>query len=99
MQIRIAARHGNLSGKSQEIIREKAERLLRIFERLTSIEITINLEHEERPEVEFVVSAEHKHDFVATSSTEDLMVSVDQAIHKLESQLRKYKEKIQEHHG
>jgi len=99
VQIRIATRHGNLSGETQEKIRTKAERLLRIFERLTSIEITIDLEHEERPGVEFVVSAEHKHDFVATSATEDLMVSVDQVIHKLESQLRKYKEKIQDHHG
>lgn len=99
MQIRIATRHGSLSEKSQAKIRDKAERLLRIFERLTSIEITVDLEHEERPEVEFVVSAEHKHDFVAASAAEELMVSVDQTIHKLESQLRKYKEKIQEHHG
>jgi putative sigma-54 modulation protein len=48
--------------------------------------------------VEAKVSAEHKHDFVATHQSEDMMGSIDQVLHKLEQQLRKYKKRIQDHH-
>ena len=61
MQIKISARHGQLSDATQEFIREKAEKLLRFFERLTLIEVTVDLKNE-MPAVEMLVSAEHKHD-------------------------------------
>jgi putative sigma-54 modulation protein len=79
-------------------ITSKLERLTRIFDRLTDVEVTINLEHREAPSVDLRASAEHKHDFVATHQGDDLMGSVDQVIHKLEQQLRRYKEKIQTRH-
>jgi len=44
------------------------------------------------------VSAEHKHDFVATEQAGEMWASVDGAMHKVEQQLRKYKQKVQEHH-
>jgi putative sigma-54 modulation protein len=74
------------------------EKLSRLFDRLTAIEVTIDLERREEPSVDLRVSAEHKHDFVATSRSDDLLGSTDQVIHKLEQQLRKYKEKIQNRH-
>ena len=60
--------------------------------------MTVDLEHEDTPSVDLRVSAEHKHDFVATDRSTTLMGSVDLAIHKMEQQLRKYKEKIQNRH-
>jgi len=96
--ISISTRHGHLSDGSQDKIKAKAEKLSRLFERLTSIEVTVDLEREENPLVEIRVSAEHKHDFIATDQTDGLMASLDGAIHKVEQQLRKYKEKIQDHH-
>lgn len=96
MQIKISARHGHLSEATQTFIREKAEKLLRIFERLTSIEVTVDLKNEVKG-VEFLVSAEHKHDFVARESNSDILAAVDLVMAKLESQLRRYKEKIQDH--
>jgi len=98
VQINIAMRHGHLSEATQEKIRAKVERLPRYFERLTSIEVMIDLEHPDEPLVELVVSAEHKHDFVAHEKTADLWTSLDGALQKLEQQLRKYKEKVQERH-
>ncbi|MEE8450772.1 MAG: HPF/RaiA family ribosome-associated protein, partial [Thermoguttaceae bacterium] len=44
------------------------------------------------------VSAEHKHDFVATSRTDNLMTAIDSVVEKMEQQLRKYKEKVQTRH-
>lgn len=98
MQITISVRHGQLSESTQEKIRGKVEKLNRYFERLTAIEVTVDLEHKEQPSVELLLSAEHKHDFVARDQSGDLLASVDQVVHKMEPQLKKYKERLQDHH-
>ncbi|MGD9644266.1 MAG: ribosome-associated translation inhibitor RaiA [Pirellulales bacterium] len=98
MQINISSRHGHLSEATRDKITAKVEKLTRVFERLTAIEVTVDLAHRDTPEVDLRVSAEHKHDFVATERSEDLMTAVDNSVHKLEQQLRKYKEKVQDHH-
>jgi putative sigma-54 modulation protein len=98
VQVKISARHGQLSDATRERITAKVERLARLFERLLSIEVTIDLENEQNPAVDIRVSAEHKHDFVAAEQSTSLMAALDGVIHKLEQQLRKYKEKVQDHH-
>jgi putative sigma-54 modulation protein len=98
VQVTISVRHGALNEEAQAKITEKVEKLGRLFDRLVGMEVTIDLEHRDEPEVELSVSAEHKHDFTASCRTTDLMGAVDQVVHKLEQQLRKYKQKIQEHH-
>ena len=98
MQIKVSTRHGQLSEASQEKISAKAEKLTRIFERLTAIEVIVDLSDETNPKVDLKVAAEHKHDFVAHDQSETLMASLDSAIEKMEQQLRKYKEKVQERH-
>ncbi len=98
MQIRISTRHGTISDETQARIIAKVEKLVRVFERLTSIEVTIDLEHRDQPRVELKVSAEHKHDFLASYQSDELFGSVDQVLHKVEQQLRRYKQRIQERH-
>jgi putative sigma-54 modulation protein len=98
VQVQISTRHGHLSDASQERITAKAEKLLRIFDRLTAIEIVVDLTNSNSPRVDAKVSAEHKHDFVAHDQSDELMTSIDTVIHRLEQQLRKYKEKVQERH-
>ena len=96
MQIKISARHGHLAEPTQQFIRDKAEKLLHLFSRLTMIEVTVDLQDDVKL-VEFNVSAEHKHDFVASERHKDIVVAVDMVMAKLEGQLRKYKQKIQDH--
>jgi putative sigma-54 modulation protein len=96
VEIKISARHGHVSDATQQFIREKAQKLLRIFERLTMIEVTVDLRNGDQA-VEFVVQAEHKHDFVARERAGDILAAVDLVMAKLEGQLRRYKEKIQDH--
>lgn len=98
MQVSIATRHGHLSEASQQKIKAKAEKLSRFFDRLTAIEMVIDLKDEQRPRVDLNVSAEHKHDFVAHEEASTLAAAVDSAIAKVEQQLRKYKSKVQERH-
>jgi putative sigma-54 modulation protein len=96
VQIKISVRHGHLSDTNQQFIRDKAEKLLHFFERLTMIQVTVDLRKDQKW-VEFLVQAEHKHDFVAQDSHHDLLAAVDLVLDKLEGQLRRYKEKIQDH--
>ena len=96
MQIKISARHGHLNDATQQLIRQKAEKLPHVFERLTMIEVTVDLKKEAK-RVELLVQAEHKHDFVAQETHQDVLAAVDLAVDKLEGQLRRYKEKIQDH--
>jgi len=98
VQIRITARHGSISDETQEKITAKVGKLGRLFDRLTSIEVRVDLEHRDMPSVDLRVSAEHKHDFMATAQAGELLASIDLAMHKLEQQLRKYKQKIQNRH-
>ena len=98
MQIQISTRHGHVSDETQGKIKGKVERLNRYFERLTTIEILLDLEHVGAPRVDIKVSAEHKHDFVATAEAENLLGAVDLVVEKMEQQLRKYKERVQDRH-
>lgn len=98
MQIEITTRHGNISDATREKIVGKVERLNRYFERLTAIEVTVDLDHRLACLIDIRVSAEHKHDFRATAEDENLVAALDVAVEKMEQQLRKYKEKVQEHH-
>ena len=97
MQINISTRHGHLSQASQEKISDKVTRLSRLFERLTAVEVVCDVEHPEHPNVEIRVSAERHDDFVAKDDAPNLMAAVDGAVHKLEQQIRKFKEKLKGH--
>lgn len=102
MQVSITCRHGQLSDSTREYIRTKAEKLLDYFERITAISVTIDhdghLGATERIRAEILVDAEHKHDFVAHAEDERATTAFDLALHKMEQQLRRYKEKVTDHH-
>jgi ribosome hibernation promoting factor len=98
VQIKISARHGHLNEATQQFIHEKASKLLQLFDRLTMIEVTVDLHKDKiHKHVEFKVQAEHKHDIVATAQAEDILGAVDMVMNKLVTQLRRYKEMIQDH--
>jgi putative sigma-54 modulation protein len=120
VQVRIAVRHGYLSEDTQALIREKAEKLVNLFDRLTLIEVTVDLKdrgdrkpglkdkgddgragpdrrtEEDNCRVELLVQAEHKHDIVAHTCHKDVLAAVDLTLDKVQAQLRRYKEKIQD---
>jgi putative sigma-54 modulation protein len=101
VQTKISVRHGTLSEETQQTIRDKAARLLHFFERLTMIEVTVDMKldikKKETRSVKFLVQAEHKHDFVAHEESESVLTAVDAALANIEGQIRRYKEKIQDH--
>lgn len=99
MQVNVSARHGHLKSEDQAIIVEKVEKLRRLFDRINAIEVTVDLEHLDKPSVEINVSAEHSQDFVATTESTTVISALDMTIGKVEHQIRKHKERVTEHKG
>ncbi len=98
MQVAITCRHGSISPTVHDYMARKAEKLLTYFDRVTSIGITVDFTNG-KSSVEILVDAEHRHDLVATEVADEATVAFDVALHKMEQQIRKYKEKIQDHRG
>ena len=95
MQVAITCKHGQLGANQQEYISRKSEKLLTYFERVTAINVTVTFENG-GVRVEILVDAEHKHDFVARESGATPEAAMDACVHKIEHQLRRYKEKVQD---
>lgn len=98
MHIEISTRHGHLDPQHQSYLREKAEKLQKYFGRLMEIEVAAEpLKNSWR--IEILVSAEHKHDFVAQEEGPTPEAAMDSCAHKIEEQLRRYKDKVQHRRG
>ncbi len=100
MQVEITCRHGSVSDSAQGYISQKSEKLLTYFERVTAITVTVDFAQKDRIQVEMLVDTEHRHDFVASDMgdlNEDAQTIFDRVLHKMEHQIRKYKEKLQDH--
>ena len=96
MQVAITCRHGNIKPDVNDYITRKSEKLLTYFERVTAIQVTLVFDGE-RVNTEILVDAEHKHNFVAHAEGGDVGPTFDLALQKMEQQIRKYKEKLQDH--
>lgn len=97
MQIEVTTRHGNISENVRRHLVQKSEKLLTYFERVTAIRVTVDFANTHLTRVEILVDAEHKHDFVAVEEGTEVVGTFDAALHKMEQQIRKYKERIQDH--
>ena len=99
MQVKVSARHGHLGDDVQEQLREKGEKLLHFFNRLTMIEITVDLhpERDGKRKVEIIATAEHEREFVASDEDADVLHAFNRAVSHVKQQITHHKEKIQDH--
>lgn len=99
MQVTVSARHGHLDDATQSSLQEKAETLLRYFDRLTAIGVTVDLhrDHSNKLKVEILAKAEHKHEFVAEEAAEEVVAAFNLASDKIKQQIKHYKERLQDH--
>lgn len=96
MQIEITGRHMTVTPEIREFAEQKASKLTRYFDRLTGIEVKLQAENGECV-VEMIAGTEHKKDIVASVRNADLFSAIDLTVDKMERQLTKYKEKLQDH--
>jgi putative sigma-54 modulation protein len=97
VQVKISVRHGHLSDAHQQQVRDKAEKLLHFFNRITMIDVTVDLQDPTLKVVEFVAKSEHKHDFVAREGHPEMLGALELAYDKVVHQIHRHKEKIQDH--
>ncbi len=97
MQVEVSCKHGSISDQLQQYTKQKSEKLLTYFGRVTAISVNYDFAGD-RVRCEILVDAEHKHNFVAhVDNGDDAQITFDAALHKMEVQIKKYKEKIQDH--
>ena len=96
MPIEITASHMQASEGLQEYAREKAQQILEDFPRVEHVHVILDVEkHSHKAEV--VVQARNHVHAEATESSENFRVSIDLAMDKIERQLRKLRDKVQDH--
>ncbi len=97
MKVRIEERHMEQSDPLREYAISKAEDLQKFFDGIISVEVTMDVEKERRLAKVFAHLINKK---VVKSSAEsdDMYVSIDSAMDKLERQLKKFNEKLKDKH-
>jgi putative sigma-54 modulation protein len=96
MQIDISTRHGQITPATKEKISAKLEKLSRFQERLTAVNVIIDLSGDDS-QVELRASVERTPDFVSRAKGPTLMGAVDGALQKMQEQMRRHKDKLVGH--
>lgn len=99
MQVTVSSRHGQLDDDTRRLLTERAEGLLRYFDRLTAIEVTADLQPDRANDVrvEILAHSEHKHEFVAADAGPDATAAFGLAADRIKQQIKHHKEKLQDH--
>jgi putative sigma-54 modulation protein len=97
MQLNITFRQFGSSDALKEHVREKVERVNKYLDRAGEAHVVLSLErHLHHADITI-----HSGSWVlrGKDKSEDMYASIDMAMDKIEAQLRKYKEKLKNHHG
>lgn len=96
MPIEITARHMHASDAMQEYAREKAADLMESFPRVEHVHVILDVQkHLYMAEV--VVQARNHIRLEAEEASDNMRASTDKAMEKIERQLRKQRDKVQDH--
>jgi putative sigma-54 modulation protein len=92
MNITTTARHYDLAPALKDYAEGKVHSLKKYFDHIVNAHVIFSLE-KYRQRVEITLHVNGK-DFVTLQETEDMYLSVDRAIEKLEEQLKRYSSKL-----
>ncbi len=96
MQIIISSRHGDVTQEMKEYGQERLTTVLTHDNlKISSARVVLDI-HKERHFAEIIVNMK-QHTVEADVETEDMFLSIDKAVHKVERQIRKLLDKIQDH--
>ncbi len=96
MQINITGHHVEVTPALRAYVTEKMQKLSRHFDKVSSIHVILNVE-KLRQQAEATVNAGGRTLF-ATDSATDMYASIDGLVDKLDRQVRRYKDRITDHH-
>ena len=93
MNVVISSRHMDVTPAMKAHAEEKANKLLKYFDRIQEIEVIFDNDNNQMS-CEILVNAEHKKEFVAHHKDPDAYACVDGCADKLERQLSEHKKKL-----
>lgn len=96
MSIEVTGRHMHATQHTQDVARDKAKELMTEFPMVEHIHVILDVE-KHRKIAELVVRVKHHGIVEARELSDNLLVSLDMATEKVERQLRKFMDKIQDH--
>jgi len=97
MQVSITGRHVNVTDNIKAHLEEKVERCLGVFPRIESIRVVLDAEKRDHV-VEVVVQGGDRMRVSATERSENLYDAIDRSVEHAERQIRKMRDKVQDHH-
>jgi len=97
MQVHITGRHVDITDAVREHIYDKVQRSLGSFTRVHDVEMVLEVQKRTHMAEVVVKGKDHIH-LEAEEESDNLYKSIDQAIEKVERQLRKSRDKVQAHH-
>jgi putative sigma-54 modulation protein len=92
MLFTITGKHFEITDRIRAHAEEKTEKLPKYYDNINQIEVIIEGNGADHG-VEIIARAEHSNVFIAKEMGDNTFTCIDMAVHKLESQLRKKKEK------
>jgi putative sigma-54 modulation protein len=93
MLVTITGKHVEVSEALRQRVREKVEKLPRYYDNISQVEVIIERKDGGKPSVEVLARGEGSDVFVAKETGDELNACVDVAVHKIERQLHRKKEK------
>jgi putative sigma-54 modulation protein len=97
MIVTITGKHVEITDAIRAHAEGKVEKLPRYYDSITQIEIVLEGHEGCMQCVEILVHAEHNDLLIAKETGTDTYACIDAAVHKMERQLRKAKEKQRDH--
>ncbi|CAB5500562.1 Ribosome hibernation promoting factor Hpf [uncultured Gammaproteobacteria bacterium] len=95
MQLSISGHHLDVTEAIKQHAEEKLSKIKQHFDRLININMILEVEKGvQKAEATIHVSGA---DLFAKSESDDMYVSIDQLVNKLDAQVRKHKEKLNNH--
>jgi putative sigma-54 modulation protein len=99
VDVNLSTRHGSITEETHDRIIEKAGKLPKYFERVTSIQVTLDVENAQTVQAEIKLTVADREDFVARGTGTNAIAATDSAMQRMERQLVKAKEKLTGHRG
>ncbi len=97
MQVSITGRHVNVTSNIKDHVNEKLERCLGIFPRIETVHVILDMENRDYMS-EVVVQAANHIRVTAMEKSENMYDAIDRSIEHTERQMRKQRDKVQDHH-
>ena len=101
MSFLFTARHFKAHDTLKEYAEEESKKFAKIYDGIIKTEVILSYDKPENSikHAEVIVHAKNNHTFTAKESTDDFMKSITGSMEKVETQIRKFKDKLTDHTG